>query len=81
MCNKPTPLEEVANDVVHPDPKETITRHSQLLNDPVLRVVWFKAMCIQLGRLSNGYKDTKGTQKIHYMTHEVNFLCSLGILL
>ena len=27
-------------------------------------------MCIELGRLSNGYKDTKGTQTIHYMTHE-----------
>ena len=56
--------------MVHPDTKETITRHSKLLNDPVLRVVWFKAMCIELGRLSNGYKDTKVTHTIHYMTHE-----------
>ena len=70
VCNTPTPLEEVANDVVHPDTKETITRYSQLINDLVLRVVWLKAMCIELGRLSNGYKDTKGTQTIHYMTHE-----------
>ena len=27
-------------------------------------------MLIELGRLSNGYKYTKGTHKIHYMTHE-----------
>ena len=27
-------------------------------------------MFIELGILSNGYKDTKGTQTIHYMTHE-----------
>ena len=27
-------------------------------------------MYIELGRLSNGYKDTKGTQTIHYMNHE-----------
>ena len=56
--------------MVHPDTKETITRYSQIINNPVLRVVWLKAMCIELGRLSNGYMDTKGTQTIHYMTHE-----------
>ena len=56
--------------MVHPDTRETITRYSQLINDPVLRVVWLKAMCIELGRLSNGYKNTKGIQTIHYMTHE-----------
>ena len=70
VCNTPTPLEEVANGVVHCDTKETIKRYSQLINDPVLRVVWLKEMCIELGRLSNGYKDTKGKQTIHYMTHE-----------
>ena len=70
ICNTPIPLEEVANGVVHPDTKETITRYSQLINDPVLRVLWLKSMCMELGRLSNGYKDTKGTQTIHYMTHE-----------
>ena len=66
----PTPLEEVSNGVVHPQTKETIKRYNQLINDPVLRVVWLKSMCIELVRLSNGYKDTKGTQTIHYMTHE-----------
>ena len=77
MCNTPTPLEEVANGVVHPHTKGTITRYSQLINDTILQVVWLKAMCIKLGRLSNGYKDTKGTQKIHYMTHE-EIMCIPG---
>ena len=27
-----------------------------------------KAMCIELGRLAQGYKDTKGTDTIHFMT-------------
>ena len=56
--------------MVHPDTKETITRYSQLINDPVLIVVWLKAMCIKLGRPSNGYKDTKGKQTIHHINHE-----------
>ena len=34
-------------------------------------------MCIRLGRLSNRYKDTKGTQTIHYMTDE-EIKCILG---
>ena len=55
---------------MQPHPKEPITRYSQLISDPVLQDVWLKAMCIELGRLSNGYKDTKGTQTIHYMTYE-----------
>ena len=70
MCNTPTPLGEVANGLVNPDTKETITRYSNTINDTVLRVVWLKAMCIELGRLSRGYKYTKGTQTIQYMTHE-----------
>ena len=56
--------------MVHPDTKETITIYNQIINDPVLRDVWLKAMCIEPGRLSNGYKYTKGTQTIKYMTHE-----------
>ena len=70
MYNMPTPLEEVANGVVHTHTKKTITRYSQLINYPVLRDVWIKAMCIELDTLSNVYKDTKVTQTIHYMTHE-----------
>ena len=56
--------------MVHPHTKETITRYSQLINDPALRDVWLKVICIELGRLSYGYNNTKGIQTIHYMTHE-----------
>ena len=70
MCNTPIPLEEVSNGVVNSHTKENITRHSQLISNPVLRDVWLKDMCIELGRISNGYKYTKGTQTIHCMTHE-----------
>ena len=56
--------------MVHPHTKETITRYIHIISNPVLRDVWIKAMCIELGRLYNGYKDTKGTQTVHYMTHE-----------
>ena len=70
IYNTHTPFKEVANGVVHPDTQETITIYNQLINDPVLQDVWLKSMCIELGRLSNGYKDTKGTQTIHYMTYE-----------
>ena len=70
MYNTHNPLEEVSNGVVQPHTKETITGYSKLINDPVLRNVWIKAMCIKLGRLSNVYKDTNVTQTIQYMTHE-----------
>ena len=56
--------------MVHPHRKETITRYSQLINNPVLRYVWLEAMRIELGRLSKGYKDTKETQTINYMNYE-----------
>ena len=70
MYNTTNQLEEVANGVVHPHTKETITSYSQIINDPILQDLLLKGMCIELGRLSNGYKDTKGTQTIHYITHE-----------
>ena len=40
----PTALEEVANDVVHPVTKETIIKYKRLIEDPLLRETWSKAM-------------------------------------
>ena len=51
----PTSLEECANGVVHPVTKETITKYHKLIEEPLLREVWMKAMCIELGRLAQGY--------------------------
>ena len=41
----PTALKEVANGVVHPVTKETITKYKKLIEDPLLRETWSKAMC------------------------------------
>ena len=60
----------MCNAVVHPVTKETITKYTKLANDPVTAPVWRTAMCNELGRLSNGYKKTKGTRTIKFMTHE-----------
>ena len=50
----------MANGVVHPITNETITKYQKLVEDPLLKDTWMKAMCIELGRLAQGYKDTKG---------------------
>eukprot|EP00956_Cyclotella_meneghiniana_P042060 scaffold248342_cov55-Cyclotella_meneghiniana.AAC.1 len=54
-------LDHVANGVVHPVTKETITKYEKLANDPLLSDVWCKAMCKELGRLAQGYNGTNGT--------------------
>ena len=48
-------IEEYANGVVHPDTKETITEYKTLIEDPLLKDKWKKAMCVELGRLAQGY--------------------------
>ena len=40
----PTTKEKVANGVVHPVTKETITKYKKLIEDPLLREMWAKAM-------------------------------------
>ena len=62
--------EEVANGVVHPVTKETITKYKTLINDPLLRDVWSKAMCKELGRLCQGYGDTEGTSTMQFLDKE-----------
>ena len=56
--------------VVHPKTKETITKYHKILkdSDEQFRATWIKAMCIELGRLAQGYKDTKGTNTIKFLT-------------
>ena len=54
-----TALEEVANGVVHPVTEETITKYKKLIEDPLLRETWSKAMCKELGRLCQGFGDTQ----------------------
>ena len=58
---EPNGIAEMANGIVHPITNETITKYQKLVEDPLLKDTWMKAMCIELGRLAQGYKDTKGT--------------------
>ena len=41
-----------------------------LINDPLLRDVWSKAMCKELGRLCQGYGDTEGTSTMQFLDQE-----------
>ena len=60
----------MCNAVVHPITKETITKYKKLANDPVTAKVWKNAFCHELGRLSQGYDTTKGTNTIRFMKHD-----------
>ena len=57
-------IEEYANGVVHPVTKETITTYKTLIEDPFLKNKWKKAICVELGRLTQGYQDIPGTNTI-----------------
>ena len=52
----PMALEEVANGVVHPVTKETITK--------------YKAMCKELGRLCQDFGETEGTGAMRFLDLE-----------
>ena len=49
---------------------ETITSYKILMQIPALKHVWEEAMCKELGKISNGWKDTEGTQTVRFLTHE-----------
>ena len=66
----PTTIEEVANGVVHPVTKETITKYKKLIEDPLLRETWAKAMCKELGRLCQGFGETEGTDTMRFLDLE-----------
>ena len=41
-----------------------------MIEVPELHKVWLEAMCKELGRLAQGWGNTKGTDMIKFMTHE-----------
>ncbi len=63
--------EEMANGVVHPVTKETLTKYHKITEVSELKEVWMTGMCINIRRLVQGYKDTKGTNTIKFMMLEV----------
>ena len=64
----PIDLQEMCNGVVHPVTNETINKYEKLIAEPLLKDVWLKAMCKELGRLAQGYGDTEGTDTIRFLT-------------
>ena len=46
--------------MVHSITNKKITKYHKLIDEPALRDVWMKAMCVEVGQLAQGYKDTKG---------------------
>ena len=66
----PTALEEVANGVVHPVTKETITKYKTLIEDPLLRETWSKVMYKELGRLCQCFGETEGTDTRRFLVIE-----------
>jgi len=44
-------LQEFCGGVRHPDTGETITSYKKLLQIPLLRHIWTKAMCKELGNI------------------------------
>jgi hypothetical protein len=55
---------------VHPVTKETITTYEKLANDPLLQDVWTAAMSKELGRLTQGFNNTEGTETIFFMSKD-----------
>ena len=66
-------IEEIVDRVVHPITNKTITKYHKLIDEPLLREVCMKAICVELGRLVQGYKDKKGIETLKFMTwKEIN---------
>ena len=63
-------LEHTCNGIVHPVMNETITKYEKLANDPILQTVRTKVMCKELGRLTQGWDGSNGTNAIFFMTHD-----------
>ena len=63
-------MQEAYNGVVHPITKKTITKYKELAKDPELRDVWTKAMHKELGNIAQGHGETKGTDTVHFLSHE-----------
>ena len=60
-------IEEVAKGVVHPVTKETITKYQKLVDNPILCDSWEMAMCVELGQLTQGFGETKGTEIMRFL--------------
>ena len=60
----------MVNGVVHPGTNKTMTKYAKIIEVPELREVWLEAMCKELGRLAQGWGNTKDTDTIQFLAHE-----------
>lgn len=61
----------LAKAVVGKEGKEgKVLTYSQLLADPVLKDIWERGMCKELGRLAQGFEDKEGTNTIKFITRD-----------
>jgi hypothetical protein len=64
-------IKEVCNGVVHPVTKETITKYTKLMNNPVLSPLWVPAMSKELHRLAQGKEGTTfATNTIFFLSND-----------
>lgn len=63
----PLALEKVANGAAHPVTKETITKCKRLIDDPLLQETRSKAMCKEIGRLCQDFRETEGTNTMRVL--------------
>ena len=49
---------------------ETITHYKKLLKIPELKETWEETMCTELGKISEGYGEEKGTNTAKFLTHD-----------
>ena len=69
----PIKTEDVANSVMDPVNKETITKYKTLIYASLFWNNWTKGVCKELGKLSQGYEE-KGTDEYGKGTHIVLFM-------
>ena len=58
--------QEYCAGVTHPETGETITSYKKWMQIPSLKHVWEEAMCKELGKKSNGWKDTAGKKQLGF---------------
>ena len=59
------------NGLVHPVLGDIITMYQKLAEDPIMKDTWQEYMCVELGRLAQGYGKTERTSIVRFMTHNM----------
>ena len=64
--------QEYCMGVTHPETSETITSYKKRMQIPALKLIWEEVMCKELGKISNGWKDTEARKQSNfYLTRKL----------